>query len=60
MALSLDQPTASILEPYTATWQDYVAIRDNPDIGWRKLSFHQDEMGTALSCCSCRAGTAHH
>jgi Uma2 family endonuclease len=41
MALSLDQPTASILERYNATWQDYVAIRDNPDIDWRKLSFHQ-------------------
>lgn len=25
MALSLDQPTASILERYNATWQDYVA-----------------------------------
>ncbi|MGC8713979.1 MAG: Uma2 family endonuclease [Leptodesmis sp.] len=33
-----------------ATWQDYVAIRDNPDLDWRKIAFHQGwllvDMGT--------------
>jgi Uma2 family endonuclease len=33
-----------------ATWEDYVAIRDNPAIDWRKIAFHQGwllvDMGT--------------
>jgi len=41
MALSLEKPTQLILQHHNATWQDYVAIRDNPAMDWRKLSFHQ-------------------
>jgi Uma2 family endonuclease len=43
MALSLEKPTPPIpfLQRPNATWQDYVAIRDNPAMDWRKLSFHQ-------------------
>jgi Uma2 family endonuclease len=41
MALSLEKPTRLTLQRSNATWQDYVAIRDNPDLDWQKLSFHQ-------------------
>lgn len=40
MTLSLDKPTPAIFQRHNATWQDYVDLRDNPDIDWRKLSFH--------------------
>jgi Uma2 family endonuclease len=52
MTLSLEKPTPpnSILQRHNATWQDYVAIRDNGDIDWQKISFHQGwlwvDMGT--------------
>ncbi|MCT7965313.1 Uma2 family endonuclease [Laspinema sp. D1] len=43
MTLSLEKPTPpnSILQRHNATWQDYMAIRDNRDIDWQKISFHQ-------------------
>lgn len=46
MTLSLEKPTLatpanSILQRHNATWQDYVAIRDNEAIDWQKISFHQ-------------------
>ncbi|MEB3882214.1 Uma2 family endonuclease [Lyngbya sp. CCY1209] len=43
MTLSLEKPTPpnSILQRHDATWQDYVAIRDNQAIDWRKISFHK-------------------
>jgi Uma2 family endonuclease len=43
MALSLEKttPPNPILQRHNATWQDYVAIRDNPDMDWQKISFHQ-------------------
>lgn len=41
MTLSLEKPAPSILQRRDATWQDYVTIRDNPAIDWRKISFHQ-------------------
>lgn len=44
-----EKPIPSTLQRHNATWHDYVAIRDNPDIDWRKLSFDQGwlwvEMG---------------
>jgi len=40
MTLSLTPPTPPISQRHDATWSDYVAIRDNPDLDWRKLSFH--------------------
>ncbi|WP_199247976.1 Uma2 family endonuclease [[Phormidium] sp. ETS-05] len=43
MTISLEKPTppSSILQSHNATWQDYVAIRDNEAIDWQKISFHQ-------------------
>ncbi|MFQ3612838.1 MAG: Uma2 family endonuclease [Cyanobacteriota bacterium] len=41
MPLSLGKNIPTLLQRYNATWQDYVAIRENPDLDWRKLSFHQ-------------------
>lgn len=46
MTLYLEKPTLatpanSILQRHNATWQDYVAIRDNEAIDWQKISFHQ-------------------
>lgn len=43
MTLSLEKLTHpnSIFQRHNATWQDYVAIRDNRAIDWRKISFHQ-------------------
>lgn len=52
MTISLEQSSQSplVFPQYNATWQDYVAIRDNPDIDWRKIAFYQGwlwvEMGT--------------
>jgi hypothetical protein len=40
MPLSLDKPTPPIFHRHNVTWQDYVDLRDNPDLDWRKLSFH--------------------
>ncbi|MGF1569825.1 MAG: Uma2 family endonuclease [Nodosilinea sp.] len=40
MTLSLAKPTPPPLQRHNATWHDYVAIRDNADLDWRKLSFH--------------------
>jgi Uma2 family endonuclease len=37
----LSQPPGQQSQQRHATWQDYVAIRDNPAIEWRKLAFHQ-------------------
>ncbi|WP_448570872.1 Uma2 family endonuclease [Trichothermofontia sp.] len=41
MTLSLEKPTFPLCQRHDATWSDYVAIRDNPDMDWRKLSFHR-------------------
>lgn len=43
MSLSLEKntPPNPILQRHNATWQDYVDIRDNPAMDWRKISFHQ-------------------
>lgn len=52
MTLSLEKstPPHSILQRHNATWQDYVAIRDDEAIDWRKISFYQGwlwvDMGT--------------
>ncbi|MEB3294320.1 MAG: Uma2 family endonuclease, partial [Synechococcales bacterium] len=51
MTRSLAKSTSPspIRQNYNATWQDYVAIRDNATIDWQKISFHQGwlwvEMG---------------
>jgi Uma2 family endonuclease len=51
MTISLEQSNQSSLlfQRHDATWEDYVAIRDNPDIDWRKIAFYQGwlwvEMG---------------
>ncbi|MGY2801393.1 Uma2 family endonuclease [Thermostichus sp. MS-CIW-37] len=39
--ISLKTSTPPILERHSATWQDYVAIRDHPAVDWQKLSFYQ-------------------
>jgi Uma2 family endonuclease len=43
MVLSLEKTNASptILQQRGATWQDYVALRDRPDLDWRKIAFYQ-------------------
>ncbi|WP_448570873.1 Uma2 family endonuclease [Trichothermofontia sp.] len=41
MPLSLVKPTPPSHQRHDATWSDYVAIRDNPDMDWRQLSFHR-------------------
>ncbi|MGB8697856.1 MAG: Uma2 family endonuclease [Thermosynechococcaceae cyanobacterium] len=43
MTIALDTPiqSAPILQQRDATWQDYVQIRDNPDLDWRKIVFYQ-------------------
>jgi len=52
MTISLEQSSQSPLmfQQHDATWQDYVAVRDNPDIDWRKIAFYQGwlwvDMGT--------------
>lgn len=51
MTLSLPK-SKQVTQPYpqhNATWQDYIAVRDNADLDWRKISFNQGwlwvEMG---------------
>jgi Uma2 family endonuclease len=52
MAIALENPTQSsrLLQRRDATWQDYMAMRDNPNWDWRKIAFHQGwlwvDMGT--------------
>ncbi len=41
MTLSLAQSTAPVRPRYDATWSDYVTIRDDPEMDWRKLAFHR-------------------
>jgi Uma2 family endonuclease len=44
MTISLDKSNLYPSDPIQrrgATWQDYVALRDNPDLDCRKLAFHQ-------------------
>ncbi|UZQ54196.1 Uma2 family endonuclease [Trichothermofontia sichuanensis B231] len=41
MTLSLAQSAAPVRPRYDATWSDYVTIRDDPEMDWRKLSFHR-------------------
>ncbi len=41
MTLSLAQSTAPVRPRHDATWLDYVTIRDDPEMDWRKLSFHR-------------------
>lgn len=52
MTISLEKSSQSslIFQQHDATWQDYVAVRDHPDIDWRKIAFYQGwlwfDMGT--------------
>ncbi|MDX2253901.1 MAG: hypothetical protein NW214_00140 [Pseudanabaenaceae cyanobacterium bins.39] len=52
MIVSLEKRSRSPLltQRYDATWDDYVAVRDNSDINCRKIAFHQAwllvDMGT--------------
>lgn len=44
MILSLTTLPPSTPERYTryhSTWQDYIALRDDPNLDWQKISFHQ-------------------
>jgi Uma2 family endonuclease len=43
VTLSLEKTTHDplVLQCHDATWQDYVAVRDHPDLNWRKIAFHQ-------------------
>ncbi|TVQ64748.1 MAG: Uma2 family endonuclease [Spirulina sp. DLM2.Bin59] len=41
MTLTLEKPTLPPPIQHHATWQDYEAIRDNPTLDWRKISFYQ-------------------
>ena len=43
MTISLDKSSQPVLpyQRHNATWQDYVAVRDNSDIDWRKIVFHK-------------------
>lgn len=41
MTRSLETPTPSILQRHNATWQDYVSLRDDPSVDWKKIAFHQ-------------------
>lgn len=49
MTLTLEKPTPPQPSREPATWQDYVAIRDNPALDWQRISFYQGwlwvEMG---------------
>ncbi|MEM8638581.1 MAG: Uma2 family endonuclease [Cyanobacteria bacterium P01_G01_bin.54] len=52
MTLSLEKPTPPnpLRQRHNATWQDYVALRDNPTLDWQKIAFYQGwlwiDMGT--------------
>ncbi len=41
MTIALEKPVrpAEIVQRYGASWQDYVAVRDNPDV--QKIAFHE-------------------
>jgi Uma2 family endonuclease len=43
MTISLEKPSqrSELIWRRGATWQDYVTIRDNPEIDWRKIAFYQ-------------------
>lgn len=41
MTISLDKGTPLIHQQYTATWQDYIALRDSKAADWRKIAFYQ-------------------
>lgn len=41
MTISLDKGTPLIHQQYTATWQDYIALRDSKVADWRKIAFYQ-------------------
>jgi len=46
MTISLDKfsQTTVLHQWHDATWQDYVALRDNSDIDWQKIIFHQGQL----------------
>ncbi|OCQ98846.1 hypothetical protein BCD64_22615 [Nostoc sp. MBR 210] len=52
MTISLEQFSQSslVFQQYDATWQDYEKVRDNQNLDWRKIAFHQGwlwvDMGT--------------
>jgi Uma2 family endonuclease len=52
MTISIEKPHSAQLsrQRYGATWQDYLDLRDNRQIDWRKIAFHQGwlwiDMGT--------------
>ncbi len=43
MTISVEKfsPSPTIFEQRGATWQDYVQMRDNAELDWRKIAFHQ-------------------
>jgi Uma2 family endonuclease len=43
MTISLEKSSqlSSLLQRRDANWQDYVAVRDNSNIDWRKIAFYQ-------------------
>jgi Uma2 family endonuclease len=43
MTISLDKSSLapSLSQRRDATWQDYITVRDSPEIEWRKISFHK-------------------
>jgi Uma2 family endonuclease len=42
MTLSIPKPSQSTsYQQHRASWQDYLALRDNPDVDWRKIAFNQ-------------------
>jgi Uma2 family endonuclease len=53
MTISLEKPSQLspvLIQQHDASWQDYEAVRDNPDLDCRKIAFHQGwllvDMGT--------------
>jgi Uma2 family endonuclease len=38
---SVSTSVSTIVQRHDATWQDYVAVRDNPNLDFRKIAFHQ-------------------
>ncbi|MGF1604651.1 MAG: Uma2 family endonuclease [Thermosynechococcaceae cyanobacterium] len=41
MTPSLEKSRDLILQRYDATWQDYIALRDDGETDWQKIAFHQ-------------------
>jgi hypothetical protein len=43
MTISLERSSqsATILQQYDATWQDYVRVRDSSNCDWRKIAFYR-------------------